>query len=238
MAEPFRFKKFTIQQHDEVFKVGTDGVLLGAWVHLQRSSKQLHFADWGTGSGLIGIMMAQRFNQAIIDLVDAHPKAVELAQINAAASPFSERLNTIKADVIQKDGLKESCYDAVVFNPPFFERCTAPTKRLGHARHLKDKTLINWLYSAYTSTKPVGECAFIIPHDQFQNILEGATAIGWYLKRCTNIRGNANAPIKRTLIQLVKRATVPQIDHIIIERERHEYTAQYKELTRDFYLKH
>jgi tRNA1Val (adenine37-N6)-methyltransferase len=114
--KPFRFQQFSIQQSKNVFRVGTDGVLLGALCSL---SSPKNILEVGTGSGLISLMLAQRESSAKILAIDINSEAIELAGINFRNSPFSDRLKTKFQDF--KNFESDEKFDLIVCNPPFFE---------------------------------------------------------------------------------------------------------------------
>ena len=97
----FAFKQFTVRQQRCAMKVGTDGCLVGAWAQgpLNKKHSPLTILDIGTGTGLIALMMAQRFPEALITAVDVDADAVQQARENVAASPFSSRITVVEQDI-------------------------------------------------------------------------------------------------------------------------------------------
>ena len=114
----FTFKQFTIDDSACAMKVGTDGVLLGAWAEVDNAATR-RVLDIGTGSGLIALMLAQRLPEASVVGIDLVPEAVEAAQRNAAASPFADRLEMVCADVCHYLPENSELFDAIVSNPPY-----------------------------------------------------------------------------------------------------------------------
>src|SRR5690606_12434210 len=120
--KPFRFKKFTVQQHKEVFRVGTDGVLLGA---LADCSGAKHILEVGTGTGLVALMTAQRNSTSDITAIDVNPVAAELAVKNFSESSFGHRMRAMHCDYKTFDTQKK--FDLIISNPPYFE--TNPSQK-------------------------------------------------------------------------------------------------------------
>lgn len=231
----FRFKHFKVKQAENVFKVGTDGVLLGAWFQPLASPSSLNLADWGAGTGLIGLMLAQRFPEANIDLIEADDDAFQLLQENCEQHKGVNQLNPIQTFISDLDPFRK--WDVVVSNPPYFENSMVPTERLTHARHQVHFDLKQWIQYAYRHTTENGELAMILPLERFNKLRSSAEITGWYLHRITRVKGNSTAPIKRVLIHWTKGRTKENLeDELIIEKARHDYTNQYRALTRDFYL--
>ena len=231
----FRFKQFEVKQADHVFKVGTDGVLLGAWFQPLAPHTSLNLADWGAGTGLIGLMLAQKFAEAKIDLIEADSDAFQLLRENCAQNKWVHQLNPIHTSISTLSSALK--WDAVISNPPYFENSMVPTERLTHARHQVNFNLSQWIQYAHRHTAENGELAMILPLGSFQKLKSNAEIMGWNLHRITRVKGNSTAPVKRVLVHWVKDFVVETFeDELIIEKARHDYTNPYRALTKDFYL--
>ena len=158
----FQFKQFTVHQQHCAMRVGTDGTLLGAWA--QASDGACRILDIGTGTGLIALMMAQRYPQAMVTAIDIDDGAVRQAKENVSSSPFADRINVIKADVLTFEDMEK--YDSIVCNPPFFEdSLTCPDPQRTEARHTVTLGYRQLMKSAFRLLKDDGRFSVIIPTD-------------------------------------------------------------------------
>ncbi|MGN1245889.1 MAG: tRNA1(Val) (adenine(37)-N6)-methyltransferase [Muribaculaceae bacterium] len=262
----FRFKQFSVRNDRSAMKVGTDGVLLGAWCGVEGVRRVL---DVGTGTGLIALMVAQRNADALIDAVEIDAEACSEARHNFDASPWSERLRVIHGDFLQiaadassgasggslgdasvgSDGLEcSSCgslgvgeYDLIVSNPPYFtEDTTSDDHRRATARH----TSVALTYSALiASACPLladgGRICLISPVEREAEILSAASECGLRVARRLTVYPKPGAAAKRMLWELRKSEDLEtQESELTIETLVHnDYTPAYIALTRDFYLK-
>lgn len=236
MAEPyFQFKKFRVYHSAGGFKVGTDGVLLGAWAPVKNGDKVL---DIGTGTGLISLMLAQRAAIAV-DAVEINPVAAEQAKRNVERSPFSN-IKVINTDIAQYVEEKHS-YDLVVCNPPFFSNAQAPKDKLLHlAKHtvsLKPADLFRYVAHLLTDD---GRFAVIFPKTEYEIFCSAAKAHDFYPQEVLDIFPQPDYPEIRLMVNFTK-TELPKPDRrdfcIARSNERHDYTAEYKELTKDFFLR-
>lgn len=236
MKNSFRFKKFAIQQTDQVFKVGTDGVLLGAWFSPIQKAPNLHIADWGAGTGLIGLMLAQRYSEATIDLVEMHPDAKILCERNAKNHPQSKNITVYESYIQQLPSHQK--WDVVVSNPPYFQNDLKSTQRLSHARHLENISLVDWMQLAAQHTHENGELAMVFPAESWEELHQNMQSTPFHLVKKTEVKGHEKAPVKRVLAHWSKQPlTEAKTNTLIIEKARHHYTEQYRALTKEFYLK-
>jgi tRNA1Val (adenine37-N6)-methyltransferase len=228
----FRFKQFDIQQNHAAMKVGTDGVLLGAWAH---AIKPTSILDIGTGTGLIALMLAQRYPKANVTGVEMDKKACVDAQANFDRATFSKRLKLIHDKIQHVDvGLG---YDLIVSNPPFFQNgLQTPDDRRTNARHTTELTYFDLIKSVNRLLSKNGEFALIIPFDQNTIVIEMAKSFELYPSRHTCTKGNSDAPTKRSLLQFAREETETTQDTLTIEYGRHVYSDAYKKLTSEFYL--
>ena len=144
--EYFNFKRFTVHQDKCAMKVGTDGTLLGAWA--QAPQEPCRILDIGTGTGLIALMMAQRYPNASIVGIDIDPAAVAQARDNVTASPFADRISIYEADICHFD--ENATFDSVICNPPFFTGdLICPDKQRAVARHAISLSYHDLISSAY-----------------------------------------------------------------------------------------
>ena len=229
----FRFKQFDIAQEQTAMKVGTDGVLLGAWADLKTAHNIL---DVGTGTGLIALMCAQRQPLAHIDALEIDPAAARQATENFDNSNWSERLHLIQTDF--NLFISEKKYDVIISNPPYFDEKTwNPNKQRNLARHNQHLTLETLISRAKKMLQPNGNIQLIIPADKLKNLKQIIEQEQLNLNRICYVRGHVTAKIKRILVEISGIVTPLKEKYLIIEYARHRYTEDYIRLTRDFYLK-
>lgn len=233
MANPyFQFKKFTVWHDKCAMKVGTDGVLLGAWANVDLCQ---HILDIGTGTGLIALMLAQR-SEADIDAIDIDADACEQAKENAEKSPFKERIKVFHSPLNQYKSNTQ--YDLIVSNPPYFvDSLKCPDGKRNLARHTDTLSLDDLVEDSMSLLSPTGKLALIIPFDQRDLIISIAKKNSLFVIRETHVLPTPQAAPKRLLIELSKLEATPQQTYLTIEIERHQYTEAFIQLAKDFYLK-
>ncbi len=216
-------------------KVGTDGVLLGAWVDTTNLNSVL---DIGTGCGLLALMLAQR-SEARVDAVEMNESAAEQANENIARSPWATRID-IHHTTVQEFGLRTSRrYDLLIANPPYFsDSFKAEGVARNQARHSDTLSPTDLLAAAAALLLPSGRFALIYPTGQAESLLEQALAEGWFCRRKLLVHPRSDKPVHRILLELTREPTTCVEATLVIETEkRHEYTAEYAALTKDFYLR-
>ena len=242
MSSPFfRFKQFTIRHDRCAMKVGTDGVLLGAWAMLDEQctmdNEQCAVLDIGTGSGLVALMLVQRFAAAHIDAIDIEPSAVEQARMNFSQSPWAERLNAHLAAL--QDWQPNKRYNLIVSNPPYFQNSLKnPDKGRELARHTDSLPYDNLLRCTSALLAPRGIAAFVLPAQAETEIIRIAKENGLYCSRLTRVHSKPGKPAKRILIEFSptppETPLVPQTFYI--ESATSPRSEEYAEMTKDFYL--
>lgn len=216
-------------------KVGTDGVLLGAWAGVRPGDRRV--LDIGTGTGLIALMLAQRAAAVRVTGVDIDD--VAQARENAAASPWSERVVFEQCPVQAFEAPVP--FDLIVSNPPFFvDSLTCPDEGRTTARHAVHLPFDELRDAVVRLLAPAGRFAVILPVAEAERFL-AVCAGRLSLARRTDVRTTPRRAAKRTLMELVRAEAapvVPQIGELIVGTGEHEcYTPEYQALTRDFYLK-
>lgn len=229
----FRFQQFTVDDDQCAMKVGTDGVLLGAWA----SADGTEALDVGTGCGLIALMLAERNPRLHVRAIDIAPLAVRQAQANFARSPFAERLTTEVADFRQPH---TRTYDLIVCNPPFFLGGKDMDAARRTARQSETLPLPTLIENAARCLRADGQLAVIIPHDQAATAVSHAAAHGLHLIRRTDVRTTPVKPPARTLLQFIRRpaAQAPPLTHDELTLRSYDgaRTNDYTLLTNAFYL--
>lgn len=232
---PFQFKQFSVHQHKTAMKVGTDGVLLGAWVKIFTETSAI--LDIGTGTGLIALMLAQRCNLANIDAVELNAEAFEQAVENFENSKWGDRLFCYHASIQEFAQEFDEKYDLIVSNPPFFNPTNYQiSENRVMARHTQTLSYPELLKCTAQLLSKNGTCAFIIPVSEEKNVIDLALKYNLNVFRKTHVRGTKNSPVKRSLLQFSFSEVKLDENEIILENSRHNYTSQYLDLVRDFYL--
>lgn len=228
----FRFKEFTILQDKCAMKVGTDGVLLGAWA---RGGKEI--LDIGTGTGLIALMMAQRYSNAHVTAVELDHEAAIQAWQNAESSPFANRIDIIESDI--KDYAPSLQYDCIVSNPPYFNSSLkAPDAKRSTARHTDSLSYRSLFVAVARLLRDDGEFSAIIPDDCLTNFVAEAYMAGMSPTRRTAIHTTRKKKAKRYLLAFSKSHTEDfQNDVQYIQKADGSRTEWYDELTKNFYIK-
>ena len=230
----FHFKSFSIKQEQSAMKVGTDGVLLGAWT--KPSSYPHHILDIGTGTGLVAIMLAQRFKRSKIHAIDIDQASAEEALFNAQCSPWSDRLNITHCAL--QDYNYSNKYDLIVSNPPYFRNTTRSQDLARATARNNDSLSLEYLVEkSHELLNENGELDLIIPSNEFENIQLLAEKFNFYINKLCRVRGNHQSPIKRILIALNKNKEILEEKNLTIENSRLNYTEEYINLCQDFYLK-
>ncbi|WP_456420868.1 tRNA1(Val) (adenine(37)-N6)-methyltransferase [Lutibacter sp.] len=236
MNKPFHFKQFTIQQDKTAMKVGTDGVLLGAWVKIE--TEVCNILDVGSGTGLIALMLAQRSNAEVIDAVELNADAYIQTVENFEVSNWGDRLFCYHASLQEFADEIDAKYDLIISNPPFY---TSTFKKLpkerAMARHTESLTYTELLLGVSKLVSKKGSCAFIIPYEEESSFIEIAKQHKLLPNRITHVKGTESSVIKRSLLQFSFFEKQIEKDELVIEIKRHEYTPKYIGLVKGFYLK-
>ena len=234
-ASFFQFQQFAVRQRDSAMKIGTDGVLLGAWSEIDPSAKRV--LDIGTGTGLISLMLAQRYPEITIDAIELDQAAAAEANFNFAQSPWAKRLNCAANSLQDFREVPLIIYDHIICNPPFYQG-TYAIKDAGRDQARNHAFLpltelfagIGQLLSAH------GSCSVILPIEHKEMATHEAQKNGLYLSRFTAVKGNEAAPVKRALLSFSRLATRCESSALTLEIARHQRTKAHQELVADFYL--
>lgn len=231
MGKTFQFKKFTIAQDRCAMKVGTDGVLLGAWA---RGGKRV--LDIGTGTGLVALMMAQRFTDAVVDAVEIDHDTAGQAMENVSSSPFANRVKVF-AKALQ-DFEPDAPYDSIVTNPPFFSNSLlAPDSSRTMARHTVALAFADILAFAARHLAEDGEISAIIPTDCMESFSQEAFMRGMFQTRLYMIKTVERKPAKRSLIAFSKsRPMTFDKAEVVLMGKDGKRSDWYDLATREFYL--
>lgn len=229
----FRFKQFAISDEASAMKIGTDGVLLGAWALEGRQPR--HIIDVGCGTGLISLMLAQRFHESRITAIEIDTEAATEARLNVEQSPWSNRIEIVNCNFA--DYRPTAQVDAIVSNPPFFaEPLRSPLQQRAMARHqaeLSPSSLIKW---AASILPPYGTLSLIAPAQQCERLIYEASIQKLDCSRISAVKPNHDTPPIRVMLEFTHGLTKSYHEDIIVIRKNTHYTEKYKSLTQDFYL--
>ena len=230
----FKFKQFTVYQDSAAMRVGTDGVLLGAWA---QHPAPLRILDVGSGTGVISLMAAQRWSEARIDAIDPDLGAFEQSRSNFEQSPWGNRLTAHHVDL---QHFEAEPYDLIISNPPYFVNSLKnPDLIKSTARHTDTLPHNELVLHATRLLSPTGTFAVILPADLRLNLLEISKQNGLSLYRIAEIFDRQGRNQIRIMAEFKKSVSAEPINEKIYIRdvESNDYTEQYKTLTKDFYLK-
>lgn len=233
----FNFKQFSVEQDRTAMKIGTDGVLLGAWSPIPENCYSV--LDIGTGTGIIALMLAQRTTADQIDALEIDEDAYEQATENFENSPWSDRLFCFHAGLDELIDEPEDEYDLIISNPPFYtENFKSDNEQRDLARFEDAMPFEMLVEAADLLLSENGIFSVIIPFKEEEKFLALAEEFELFPTKITRVKGNPTSEIKRSLLafQLFSNKEI-EIDELIIETERHVYTEEYIALTKDFYLK-
>ena len=240
--QPFQFKKFKVHQDRCAMKVGTDGVLLGAWSSIEHEPKSI--LDIGAGTGVIALQLAQRSSASTIDAIEIDDQAHEQCTHNFENSDWADRLFCYHASVQEFASEMEHKYDLIVSNPPFFK---APKSIDAQTQNTSQERAV----ARFTDTLPFkhlvvcaahllsqnGVFCTILPHKEADSFIEIAAQNKLFISKICTIRGIKTSKIKRCMLAFSLHQSKPKTQELIIEVSRHNYTQEYKNLVRDFYVK-
>lgn len=236
MNSYFKFKKFTIVQDRCAMKVGTDGVLLGAWCSINGKNG----LDIGTGTGVIAIMLAQRNSELHLTGIEVDPQAAGQATENMKHSPWPERLDCILGDFKNFYAASDSCFDIIVSNPPYFlDSLKSPVNERNMARHAEDLSYQDLMNGVQKLLSDQGIFSVILPYVEGNLFIVNAIDFGLHCTRKTSVYSKKGKKIKRLLLEFRKQPvdTLRENTLYIEGEEINSFTDEYRSLTTDFYLK-
>lgn len=236
MPNPFfHFKQFTVYHDRCAMKVGTDGVLLGAWTDISDAKTAL---DIGTGTGLISLMIAQRNKNITIDAIDIETNAIAQAKDNIKNSPFATQIKCTQCSVQEFTEKHERKYDIIVSNPPFFaESLKSPDNQRSLARHDDTLNINDLLKASAKLLNNNGKLSLIYPYEHKKSILDIAKQNNLFINKVINVYPTPSPQPRRILLEISKNQSSTQENNLIIEKSRHIYSDEFTELVRDYYLK-
>ena len=240
--KPFQFKEFKVHQNRCAMKIGTDGVILGAWSSIEHEPQSI--LDIGTGTGIIALQLAQRSSAVTIDAIEIDEQAHEQCTHNFEHSSWADRLFCYHGSVQEFASEMEHKYDLIVSNPPFFK---APKSTGSQTQNTSQERAV----ARFTDTLPFkhlvvcaahllsqnGVFCTILPQKEADSFIEIAAQNKLFISKICTIRGIKTSKIKRCLLAFSLHQSKPKTQELTIEVSRHNYTQDYKNLVRDFYVK-
>jgi tRNA1Val (adenine37-N6)-methyltransferase len=234
--KPFIFKQFNINQDQCAMKIGTDAVLLGAWTSVTQSPSSI--LDIGAGTGILAMMLAQRCSAELIDAIEIDDNAFEQCVDNFENAPWSDRLYCYHASLEEFVYEIEDKYDLIISNPPFHSEDYKTTNNSRDVARFNDVLPFNHLLESVSKLLSTeGLFSVIIPFKDKNDFTNSAINYGLFPNRILDIKGHPKALMKRSLVEFSFHESEINKDELIIETERHQYTKEYIDLTKDFYLK-
>mgnify|MGYP000570715353 FL=1 len=233
----FNFKQFSVQQDRCAMKIGTDGVLLGAWCPIDNNPYSI--LDIGAGTGILSLMLAQRTNAEQIDALEIDEEAYEQCVENFEASSWSDRLFCFHAGLDEFVDEPEDEYDIIISNPPFYsEDFKTENSQRDLARFQDAMPFEDLVEAADLLLSENGIFTVIIPYKEEEKFIDLCAEVELFPVKVTRVKGSHNTPIVRSLLAFKRyELSVLTADELVIEISRHEYTDDYINLTKDFYLK-
>lgn len=226
----FQFKQFFVSHDKCAMKVNTDGILLGAIADPNHAGSIL---DLGTGTGLVALMLAQR-STAHITAIELEPNAYLQAVENGKNSPFSDRLQIIQHDV--RTLQLEQKFDLIVSNPPYFEHSLASRDQQRDLARAITNSHLDWLNQAEKHLSESGKISFILPTEMAEKLVVQAQQLGLNLIERWSICTKIGKLPKRQILTF-SRSVLPCLEKsLAIYTSENQYTDEFKQLTRDFYL--
>lgn len=232
----FHFKQFSVRLCSDVFKLGTDACLLGAYAKSQTPPK--HILDVGTGTGVIALMLAQRFPEARITGIDLNAAAVRCATANFGQSPWTDRLKTLLLDFREAEThYKAASFDWIVSNPPFFERSfPSPDPMRQLARHTDQLTETDFMKQVSHLLTESGLCQLVLPKDRLKSWQTAADSQGLHLVHQLNVRDRESRPVKRCIAVFGQQKKELEVAEWTLKKEA-GYTLETIALWKAFYLR-
>lgn len=232
----FNFKQFLVNQDRCAMKIGTDGVLLGAWTPL--INNPYNVLDIGAGTGILSLMLAQRSNAEQIDAIEIDEDAYEQCVENFEASPWGDKLFCFHAGLDEFVDEPEDEYDLIISNPPFYTDDYKSDNTSRDLARFEDALPFEELIEAAALLlSDNGIFSVIIPFKEEERFVAMCKELDLFPLKMTRVKGTPTSEIKRSLLAFCRIEQTPLIDELVIEISRHNYTPEYIELTKEFYLK-
>jgi tRNA1Val (adenine37-N6)-methyltransferase len=231
----FQFKLFSVDQTNCAMKINTDGVLLGA---LTEDDNPASILDIGTGTGVIALMLAQRFGEAKIDAVEIDELAAGTAEKNFQSSPFANRLSISPLGFEEFfEGCTDKQYDLIISNPPFYiNSLLSPAEKKQVAKHAGGHFFKDLLIGVLKHLSEQGSCWLILPLQTADLVKTLAADVGLYINKLIHIKSFASKePHREIMVLSLSQSNIREEEFVIYESEG-VYTQQYKNTLQDFFI--
>lgn len=236
MDKPFIFKQFEIYQDRCAMKIGTDSVLLGAWTGSKSDPSSI--LDIGAGTGILSLMLAQKSPAEVIDAIEIDDAAYEQCVENFEQSPWGDRLFCYHASLEEFVEEIEEKYDLIISNPPFYKDTYKSDNDQRDLARFSDAMPFRHLVESVSKLlSKNGFFSVVIPFSEEKDFMVLASKEHLFPNRILRVKGSPSSGIKRSLIEFSFQETTAEIQELIIETSRHQYTEDYVKLTKEFYLK-
>ncbi|MDO5656092.1 MAG: methyltransferase [Flavobacteriaceae bacterium] len=230
----FKFKQFNVNHEFSAAKVGTDGVLTGAWAPFPENCKNA--LDIGSGTGIIALMLAQRHDSVEITGVEKDYESWKECCQNFNNSPWQHRLQAVNSSI--ENFNTQIKFDLIVSNPPFHTESTlSPNLRRDMARSASHLSFSKLVKKVETLLSKQGFFVIIFPYSSKEENLKTAMENQLFPQQILNIKGTPSTNYKRCLIRFGRKQVEMIEENLVIEKERHHYTEEFRHLVKDFYLK-
>ncbi|KML66243.1 tRNA(1)(Val) (adenine(37)-N(6))-methyltransferase TrmN [Pectobacterium peruviense] len=231
----FTFKQFFVAHDRCAMKVGTDGILLGAWVPVSSATRIL---DIGSGSGLLALMLAQRSEPHIrIDAVELDSATSQQARENVAASPWAERITVYAEDIVRFAATRSADYSLIISNPPYFSPGIAcGSAQREQARYTTLLTHDVLLRCAHQLLMPEGLFCVVLPVQVAEHFIPLAQQHQWHVQHQLCISEQEERPAHRVLLALSRQESECVNSSLAIRDAERRYSTDFQQLTKDFYL--
>lgn len=229
----FQFKEFDIVQKDNAMKVGTDAMVLGAFINANGRKKGL---DVGSGTGVLSLMIAQNNTEISIDGVELDERSAKEGELNFANSNWSDRLKMHQGDFLKFE--TEERYDLVISNPPYYQSTLVnDDPRKASARHEQSLPMKEFIIKARNLMTDDGEFWFIVPADDQYSWKKACTSANLHMVEKISIHGKLGGEAKRVIYVFCNHRAILEESSFTVRDKKNGYTEEYKELTRGFHLK-
>ena len=234
--KPFKFKQFTVNQDKTAMKIGTDAVLLGAWANVE--NKPFSILDIGSGTGVLALMLAQRSHAELIDAIEIDDNAYEQCVENFENSQWSDRLFCYHASLQEFVEEVDDKYDHIISNPPFYQDDYKSDNTQRDLARFEDSMPFEHLVICVSKLlSDNGTFSVIIPFKEEGYFIDLASKANLFPNKILHIKGNPSSKTVRSLIEFSFVQSEINTEELIIETSRHQYTQDYINITKDFYLK-
>ncbi len=229
----YQFKQFRIDQGDTAMKVSTDACIQGAWTPILHGVKKV--LDIGCGTGLLSLMLAQRNAEIDIDSVELDEAAANQARSNVSASPWAYRINVVQGDA--RTFVEASRYDLIICNPPFFNNSLlGDDQARNKARHSISMSQQDLFTIIKKTLTPSGYASILLPAEEHELWEQKVKDNGWHIIYRVSVKDNENSRVKRIVSCCSPVPQVLQSDTLVVKDANGNYTYQFAELLKPYYL--